>query len=102
MSVYVDPMMACVPNRNWRWRENCHLTADTDEELHAFAQSIGLRRSWHQRGSISHYDLTRGKRALAVRRGAIELTRKQAAERYRAVWQRAADVREAAAQAILD
>lgn len=40
MTVYVDDMP--IPAR---WS---HLMADTDEELHRFAASIGLRRSWAQ------------------------------------------------------
>lgn len=45
-------------------------TASLDE-LHAFAELIGLRREWFQNGNVPHYDLTsRSKVAEAVRRGA--------------------------------
>jgi len=87
VSVYVDPMMACIPNHNWRWTSACHLTADAIDELHAFAALIGLKRCWFQnrRGrNFPHYDLTEGKRREAVAAGAIELTRRQAVERMRA------------------
>ena len=51
------------------------MVADSDEELHAFAQSIGLRREWHQisSGGLSHYDLTTRRRKQALREGAIEI-----------------------------
>lgn len=57
-----------------RW---CHLFADVPDsaELHAFAASIGLRRSWFQK---NHYDLTPSRRALAVARGAKEVGRTEA------------------------
>lgn len=77
MSVFVDPMMACVPNAKWRWKENCHLTADTEAELHDFAVRLGLKRAWFQPAppsSIAHYDLTAGMRARAVKLGAIPIT----------------------------
>jgi hypothetical protein len=63
-----------------RW---CHLYADTEEELHRFAIDVlGLRRRWAQvsRRGILHYDLTPKRRAVAVRQGARELTRREAFE----------------------
>lgn len=50
---------------------SCHLTATTEEELHVFAERIGLRRHWFQEHSSPHYDLTGPKRALAVKYGAV-------------------------------
>lgn len=70
MAVYVDKL------RDWGWRlgPSCHLIADTNEELHAFAATLGLKRSWFQaKTSGPHYDLTAGKRARAVELGAVEL-----------------------------
>lgn len=56
-----------------RW---CHLSSTPDDPdfsaLHAFAVLIGLKRAWFQ---VDHYDLTPGRRALAVRHGAVEVTR---------------------------
>lgn len=81
MAIYVDP--AIHPWRNKMW---CHLTADNDEELHAFAAKLGLKRSWFQsppKSSIPHYDITENKRAQAVQLGAIELDIHQAAQRIR-------------------
>jgi hypothetical protein len=51
-----------------------HMIADTDEELHAMAARIGVARRWHQG---DHYDVSLGKRALAVKEGAIEITYRQ-------------------------
>lgn len=55
----------------------CHMYADSDDELHTFAASIGLRRSWahlHKGATtILHYDLTPNKRALAIKKGAQEV-----------------------------
>ena len=74
MTVYVDDMQrrARVGRLNAVWS---HLTADTDEELHAFAARLGLRRSWHQKPgtAISHYDVTEPKRQLAIRYGAVPI-----------------------------
>lgn len=76
MSVYVDPMFPCLATANWRWRESCHLWADTEQELHTFAARIGLRREWYQKDAIlPHYDLTSGRRIKAVAFGAVEVTR---------------------------
>ena len=50
----------------------CHLVSDTSlAELHTFARSIGLRRSWCQG---DHYDLTPKLRQRAVQRGAVEVS----------------------------
>lgn len=70
MAVYVDQL------RDWGWKlgPSCHLVADTLDELHAFAASIGMRREWFQdKRSGPHYDLTASRRAEAVRLGAVEL-----------------------------
>lgn len=87
MAVFVDD--AAIPATVGRhasvWS---HLTADTVEELHAFAGRLGLRRSYFQPGrpdaapgSFSaegwHYDLTAGKRAQALRLGAVGCTSRE-------------------------
>lgn len=80
MAVYVDqlffaesrdPQAYRVGQRNGhRW---CHLWADSDDELHAFAARLGMKRAWFQDSpSLHHYDLTPEKRALAIRLGALE------------------------------
>ena len=78
MSVYVDDMRAPVDRMKL-----CHMLADTDEELHAMADRIGVSRRWHQappKASTSHYDISLSKRAMAVQAGAIEITWRQAGE----------------------
>lgn len=74
MAVYVDDMLmqATVGRVTSRWS---HLTADTDEELHAFAARLGLKRAWAQYPGTahSHYDLTEGKRWQAIRLGAVQI-----------------------------
>jgi hypothetical protein len=63
----------------------CHMVADTDEELHAMADRIGVARRWYQaKASTPHYDIALSKRLLAVQYGAIELNRRQLGEWLRA------------------
>jgi hypothetical protein len=76
MTVYVDD--AFIPF--YRGMKMCHLLADSDDELHAIAAAIGMRREWHQNGmSGSHYDVGVGKRTLALQNGAVPITVRQAA-----------------------
>lgn len=80
MSVYVDPLI----DYGWKLGPSCHMTADTIEELNAFAVNIGLKTSWLQisKKEMPHYDLVASKRKLAVKKGATELTVREAADRY--------------------
>jgi hypothetical protein len=89
--VYVDDMRmhAQVGRLRARWS---HLTADTTDELHTFAELLGLKRAWFQPakvfadtarnrergvvgqpgwGSRDHYDVTDSKRDEAIRLGAL-------------------------------
>jgi hypothetical protein len=71
MPVYVDNYNFPKWGKHW-----CHMDADTNEELHAMADKIGLKREWFQTGPTKgheHYDITLPKRALAVKFGAIEI-----------------------------
>lgn len=96
--VYVDPLAewagpyqgeqaaqaAAVGARNGdRW---CHLFTDGDEEeLHRFAATIGMKRRWFQGDRDGgHYDLTPGKRRLAVANGAKEVEQHEAVMIWRA------------------
>lgn len=66
----------------------CHMTADTKDELHEFAGSIGLKRSWFQdkpRG-LWHYDVTKAVRSRAVAAGAVEIG--TGLESFEKVWHR--------------
>lgn len=83
MAVYVDEIRdwtLIARARGLRHTHWCHLTADTEEELHAFAARLGLRRSWFQKKSDRdyrwHYDIVPTKRAQAVRMGAQEVDRR--------------------------
>ena len=71
MTVYVDSMRA-----RFGRMIMCHMIADTDDELHAMADRIGVRRRWHQAPPRhdSHYDIALTKRRAAVEAGAIEVT----------------------------
>lgn len=70
MTVYVDDMRA-----QFRGMTMCHMIADTDQELHAMADKIGVLRKWYQN---DHYDIALAKRQHAVRAGAREITWRQA------------------------
>lgn len=76
MTVYVDDMRA-----SFGRMVMCHMIADTDDELHAMADKIGVARRWWQRPPAhdSHYDIALSKRALAVAAGAVEITWRQCA-----------------------
>lgn len=69
MAVYVDDMRA-----RFRRMLMCHMIADTEEELHALADRIGVARRWYQG---DHYDICLAKRTLAVRYGAREISARQ-------------------------
>jgi len=73
--------------------------ADDREELHAFAERLGLRRSYFQepRGLLGrpvvpsslaaqmwHYDVTEGKRQQAIRLGAESVTWRESIDIIRA------------------
>lgn len=69
MPVYVDSMRAPFGRMLM-----CHMIADTEAELHAMADRIGVARRWYQG---DHYDIAQSKRRLAVEAGAVEITWKQ-------------------------
>lgn len=81
MTVYVDDMLlqATVVRVKSKWS---HLfayppTPENVEELHEFAARVGMKRAWFQgppRHRLPHYDLTLGKRAIALRLGAIPVS----------------------------
>ena len=66
MTVYVDDMAA-----PYGRMKMCHMIADTEAEIHAMADKIGLARRWYQG---DHYDIALSKRHLAVAAGAVEIT----------------------------
>lgn len=75
MPVYVDKA-----RNNYKRMIMCHLLADTIDELHLFAEQIGLKREWFQNGSTPHYDLSLTKRKVAINHGAKEIDNKQVVE----------------------
>jgi hypothetical protein len=71
MAVYVDNVRI-----RWRGKLWCHLVADSLEELHSFAQLLGLKRHWFQdAASYPHYDVTVEIRQRALRVGALKGSR---------------------------
>jgi hypothetical protein len=87
VSVYVDHAFAF---GDWgRWSGGGHLQADSADELHAFAQSLGLRRAWFQskpaRPENDHYDLTQAGRTLALQLGALAEDRRAGTRRRQAI-----------------
>jgi len=87
LSVYVDNAFAV---GDWgRWSGGGHLQADTVDELHEFAERLGLRREWFQckagRPENDHYDLggTGRQRALAL--GAIDEDRAAGTHRRQSI-----------------
>lgn len=73
MTVYVDDMKA-----SFSTMVMCHMIADSEEELHQMADQLGISRSHHQAPPRhhSHYDISQSKRALAIRKGAVEISQK--------------------------
>lgn len=92
MTVYIDDAFipATVNRTRSRW---CHLFADTEDELHAFARKIGMHRSWFQApkgvgrkpvvphslsAQMWHYDVAENRRRAAIAQGAVVVTRREA------------------------
>lgn len=70
MTVYVDDYFA-----PYRRMLMCHMVANTEEELHAMAEALDLKRQWYQgqtRGR-EHYDICASKRKLAIKLGAVAI-----------------------------
>jgi len=86
VSVYVDDwrQLATVRNMTARWS---HLTADNEDELHEFAQRLGLpRRAFqHKPGkpAFDHYDVPEELREKAISIGAVALEWREAAKMRR-------------------
>ncbi len=77
MAILVDPAI-------WRWRGRrwAHLVSDTShDELHAFAERLGLRREWFQG---DHYDVPDAVRTEALLLGAVATPSGELVRRLRA------------------
>lgn len=100
MTVYVDDfgVPAIVGGLHGRWS---HLTADSREELHAFAARIGLKRAWFQDPTVNgkpkaapgtraaenwHYDVVSTKRRQAIALGAVPVPWRELPEIINARW----------------
>jgi hypothetical protein len=80
MAVYVDPDI-----HTWKGKKWCHLTADSEMELHQFAKMLGLKRSWFQNNSVlPHYDIVDRVRDKAISLGALPITIQEAGLKVRA------------------
>jgi hypothetical protein len=77
MTVYVDD----VKHRFGRMIM-CHMWADTDDELMAMADRIGVARKWiqghqtlslpqYRKASWVHFDIAQSKKLLAIQHGAV-------------------------------
>ena len=77
--IYVDELKENGWILRGRKTLNCHMFTDRNlEELHRFANRIGMKREWFQdRKNFPHYDLTPKRRRIAVEHGAIEITTKE-------------------------
>ena len=83
MSVYTHEPMGCIPKPNWPCSQVAHLIGDTEEELHDFAQQIGMQRSWfHDGGKLPHYDLTLERYQRAIAAGAETMSWRAFATRF--------------------
>ena len=81
MTVYVDDAATL-----WRGERWAHLMADTLDELHAFAQRLGIpRRAFQDKTSGAHYDITGALRERAIALGAVAISRHRDRDLLRAV-----------------
>lgn len=72
--VYVDDAEVAKRGRTW-----FHLVADSVQELHSFATSIGLpRRAFHTGARHPHYDVTAAQRLRAICNGALPIGPREA------------------------
>lgn len=78
MTVYVDE-----PDKPFGRMLMCHMIADSRIELLVMCDKIGVDRRWiqHKDTFKEHFDISKGKRALAVKAGAIELSNRDLAEK---------------------
>jgi len=102
VTVYVDDSLitAKVGRLESQWS---HLFADSQTELHAFAERLGLQRDWYQPdkhgGGLWHYDVTARKRLRAIQLGAQPVTWREAVDIMRERDNRPTNRREVAGDA---
>lgn len=86
MTIMVDELLAWPTKLRCFKGSSCHLSTDGPlEELHAFAERIGLRREWFQvHAKMPHYDLTPKRRETAIEAGAVFVPWREQARKRRA------------------
>ncbi len=70
--IHVDKIVDYTGMTKLKYKLWCHMWTDGPiEELHEFAKSLGLLQRWFQdKAHFPHYDITPGKRKLALLKGA--------------------------------
>jgi hypothetical protein len=68
LAVYIDPLTAYGHKR----KRYSHMVADSEEELHAFAERMKLGRHWFH--NSDHYDVSEDFYERAIAMGAILVT----------------------------
>lgn len=78
MTVYVDlPVFKRAATKRPKVMYS-HMVADTFEELHAFAEKIGVKKHFFHRAEVAHhYDINQDQFALAVQNGAKIVSSKE-------------------------
>ena len=71
--IYVDRYPDWIVAGKPKWKDGGHLFGTDLNELHAFAEQLGLKRDWYQGKQFPHYDLTKNKRRMAIENGATQL-----------------------------
>lgn len=63
----------------------CHMVADTREELYAMVDLLGIDRKWIQKKDTlyEHFDISKGKRAEAIRHGAVPISSRELVKKLR-------------------
>lgn len=74
MGVYVDQARI-----SYRGMKMSHMVADTEAELHAMADKLGIRREWFHLSNkgVPHYNICEANRLRAVSLGAKLVARKE-------------------------
>jgi len=71
------PVLVDTPLHHYRGMIMCHMLSKNLEKLHQMADRIGVSRRWFQEKGTPHYDICKTKRALALKLGAVEATKKE-------------------------
>lgn len=93
MAVYVDDAFLArkriiIPSGE-RWVMQCHMIADTTEELFEMAKSLGVSRQYVKNaGKCSeHFEITALERRAALKAGALATSKADIDTRIRAKWE---------------